>query len=1130
MHPFFRILILFCSLFHITQTRADTFIVTSNANSGAGTLREAIGKANANGTATIDYILFNLPGTTMDNRTIRIAEELPALSSNIEIDGTTQPGTAFGVSSAKVRLLKESFIETGGFYNILTIKSADHVNIYGLNLEFQGNANGAYCISIFKSTNIVIGAAGKGNVLNAADGLISSDVQQEFANSTGIRIAYNFLGILPDGVTRVSYPYSIPDIILWGAGDVEIDHNVMCTDVRIEEYYVALVPADKRNYKIHDNIGGGDYTASSVIGYASFSMNIYPQITATGYNDYNIEVKNNQILQGSFLLGGGYGHILMQGNKVNTDRTGTTRIGNGGGIELYRNIKGLVGGDLESEKNYISGGGISCPYDDHITIKKNSIFCNDGRGISSKETVFITSYTGTIVSGTSEPDAVIEVFEANKCSAGSECQGKVYLGSTVADANGKWSYMGTFPGEVVATATNKQGSTSEFTRATIDIGLMNITHVLCGKPGSIKGIKVTGAASVRWEDEAGNIVGNTAELTGVLPGKYVLRASISNDLLSECSAASVPITILDVVPKITTEQVKIVKPCNDSNGSISNMTDHVNAFTTVYKWLNEKDEVVGNYASLTNVPAGTYRLFAYCTDDCFAVSEPIVLNNQPPPTINVSAMVVMAATCQNNNGAITGISVTGKTPYTFRWLNDLSDVAGNQLNLLNIAPGNYQLELTDNSGCRSVTAAPVNVVGTGSISLDATNIAITPSGCKTMPGSVKGLLLNGADNYTWRNEGGDVVGNTVDLSNVVAGTYQLTATNHLSCSVQSQWYTIETAPPVNWSVNEDVHFPSCNESDGEILINSIQGGTVKTLRWTSNNVDIPGDGNNIINIGPGQYALYITDQNNCEQLVYTTDIPRRTAPSLTSVPSITDETCGKGNGSIAAPAINGESPFVYRWSDYNGLTLGTANVLAALKKGQFFLEVTDKYGCKVNTGAYEVNNVTADIDSPADISLVIGKGQSPEIKFTYTSPAIFSLYADANLMMKLYENQSGAFMLPPLFTDTKYYLTASVDICISKSAIAYVKVVDKTDVYVPSAFSPNGDGQNDLFRPKYVNIASIDYFKVYNRWGTETFSSNSLSAAWDGSGMPAGTYVYIISGKDLLGKAFVKQGSVLLIK
>jgi gliding motility-associated-like protein len=264
--------------------------------------------------------------------------------------------------------------------------------------------------------------------------------------------------------------------------------------------------------------------------------------------------------------------------------------------------------------------------------------------------------------------------------------------------------------------------------------------------------------------------------------------------------------------------------------------------------------------------------------------------------------------------------------------------------------------------------------------------------------------------------------------------------------------------------------------------------------------------------------------------VYTTDIPRRTAPSLTSVPSITDETCGKGNGSIAAPVINGEAPFVYRWTDYDGHILGTANVLEALKKGQFFLEVTDKYGCKVNAGAYEVNNVTADIDSPADISLVIGKGQSPEIKFSYTSPAIFSLYADANLMMKLYENHSGTFMLPPLFTDTKYYLTASVDICVSKSVIAYVKVVDKTDVYVPTAFSPNGDGQNDLFRPKYVNIASIDYFKVYNRWGAETFSSNSLSAAWDGFGMPAGTYVYIISGKDLLGKAFVKQGSVLLIR
>src|ERR1700722_19789050 len=79
-----------------------TFYVTSNADNGPGTLRDAITQAAANGSATTDYIYFNLADQSMAGRTIDLLTELPVLSSNLVIDGTTQPGSPFYTTDARI--------------------------------------------------------------------------------------------------------------------------------------------------------------------------------------------------------------------------------------------------------------------------------------------------------------------------------------------------------------------------------------------------------------------------------------------------------------------------------------------------------------------------------------------------------------------------------------------------------------------------------------------------------------------------------------------------------------------------------------------------------------------------------------------------------------------------------------------------------------------------------------------------------------------------------------------------------------------------------------------------------------------------------------------------------------------
>ena len=89
--------------------------------------------------------------------------------------------------------------------------------------------------------------------------------------------------------------------------------------------------------------------------------------------------------------------------------------------------------------------------------------------------------------------------------------------------------------------------------------------------------------------------------------------------------------------------------------------------------------------------------------------------------------------------------------------------------------------------------------------------------------------------------------------------------------------------------------------------------------------------------------------------------------------------------------------------------------------------------------------------------------------------------------------------------------------------------------YVPSGFSPNGDGRNDYFRPIAIGMRSVDLFRVYNRWGKLLYSGSYFAeGGWDGtySGRPQdpGTYVWYAEGIDFTNARIKKQGYVVLVR
>jgi gliding motility-associated-like protein len=97
-----------------------------------------------------------------------------------------------------------------------------------------------------------------------------------------------------------------------------------------------------------------------------------------------------------------------------------------------------------------------------------------------------------------------------------------------------------------------------------------------------------------------------------------------------------------------------------------------------------------------------------------------------------------------------------------------------------------------------------------------------------------------------------------------------------------------------------------------------------------------------------------------------------------------------------------------------------------------------------------------------------------------------------------------------------------------------VKIMDKADIYVPSAFTPNRDGKNDVLRPVLAGIKELRYFRIYNRWGQLVYETTDELKGWDGTlkGTPqdSGAVVWVAEGIGADGKVYFRKGSCVLIR
>ena len=136
----------------------------------------------------------------------------------------------------------------------------------------------------------------------------------------------------------------------------------------------------------------------------------------------------------------------------------------------------------------------------------------------------------------------------------------------------------------------------------------------------------------------------------------------------------------------------------------------------------------------------------------------------------------------------------------------------------------------------------------------------------------------------------------------------------------------------------------------------------------------------------------------------------------------------------------------------------------------------------------------------------------------------------------------SASVLSPFVKNTKaiinndavFYLKVTDGVGCAGFDTVFVKVYEGPKYYIPNAFTPNGDGNNDVFRAIPVGMANTVYFRVYNRYGELIFETNKWLKGWDGTykgkDQPNGVYIWMISGTDRNFNKVNEQGTVNLIR
>ena len=519
--------------------------------------------------------------------------------------------------------------------------------------------------------------------------------------------------------------------------------------------------------------------------------------------------------------------------------------------------------------------------------------------------------------------------------------------------------------------------------------------------------------------------------------------------------------------------VSILAPASNSICAGGSIVLTANSNAGNYLWSNG--------ATTNTVSVNSSSISVTSTNVCGSSQASQTLTIVPLPTVTLSTNV--ASLCAGQSATV---QASSNTAVTYSWSTGVTTSSVS----LNSA-GVYTVAVNNACGNASETVT-VSVGSSPNVTASASNTLLCSGQTATL--SASGSI----GTYSWSNGATTA---TTSVSN--SGVYTVTLTNSCGPAINSVTIASQLTPTVSLSASSST---ICAGQSSVLTATS----NVGNFSWNN------GGSTNTQTINtPG--VITVSVSNTCGMDTASTVIFSNTLPVL-NLTSSSPTICP--NETATLTVTGGSAP--YSWSNISN----TGSVVTT-NGGTVTVSNTNVCGTATATTIVWVANLNASI-SANPIS-----GYNPlTVSFTNNS---------TNATTYLWDFGNGNIANTQTVTDQIYintgiytaYLTVTNGVCMDIDSVTINVLEEGPTLYVPNAFTPNGDSINDIFWIGATNIKEF-HIIIFDRWGLKLFESSDILVSWDGKvngkEVADGTYFHLINAKGNDNSEIKKQGTVTLFK
>jgi gliding motility-associated-like protein len=555
------------------------------------------------------------------------------------------------------------------------------------------------------------------------------------------------------------------------------------------------------------------------------------------------------------------------------------------------------------------------------------------------------------------------------------------------------------------------------------------------------------------------------------------------------------------------------------------------------QWYRNNIAIPGATDTLYNVvQTGTYHATVFSFVGCSLATADIAITVNPVPVVGFTTNA--QDQCFNGHQFIfTDTSSIAFGTLSYTW--DMGD-AGSLIRTQNVTysyamPGTYivKQKVVSNFGCADSATYTVHVFDSPAAGFDANTKGICQK-VNDFRFTNSSTLAVGSMKYLW--DFGD--GKTDTLRNtshtyLQPGTFtvRLTVTSDKGCPNDSAFDVTVYPEPANVGFTE----PNAQQCFGNNLFNFINKSTVLTgtMQYAWNLGD--GATSSLRDVShsytvPGEYTVkmvVVTDKGCTDSTSQPYKVLKYAIADFNAAPVCINTRLPLFNRTInISPSI-----LTYLWEFGNGATSTVQNpVYSYPAAGTYPLKLTvSNVQCPQTKSVKQVNLV---VDAPV-----------PGI----TNPEVTAVM---NFPEKLKARQIGstALWIPGLNLDfvnsytpsfkglasQLYYVQLKTNTGCLTVDTQFVKIKKKIQIYVPTVFTPDGNGKNDYLFPVLMGYKKLNYFRVYDRWGKILFQSQTEKPGWDGrikdNQQETKTVVWMVEAVDVDGVTHREQGTTIILR